>query len=79
MRITEQDIFDALEQATKGPDDALTSEQLMKLTGAGYKRIRKGLKALKAQGRLEVYRIKAEAVDGVMRYTNAYRITPKGE
>ena len=74
--ITRDEWLSALSEALKLPEGSgLTSAELCTQIGIGDDALLRRLKALKAQGRLEVTRGYRESIDGIMRIVPVYRIT----
>jgi hypothetical protein len=59
-------------------DDGARTEEICLALGLGETTVRKMLRQLKAQGRLEVVRRRIEAVDGKLVTVRAYRIPAQG-
>lgn len=81
MEFEGADLIAALEAAREEQTNAagaLTMRELQQTTGRGIATLRRELWALKEAGRLQVVRVKAPRIDGVMTGTVAYRITQDG-
>ena len=77
MRITQDDLLDALQTALgpMGDDgDGKTVQDIVAETGWGTTVVRKNLANLQRQGRLEVVRVKRPALDGRQCSVPAYRM-----
>ena len=74
--ITQDDLLQALADAmtSAGPDDAKTFAELEDAHGIGSSRLRKLLRRLHQQGRLEVINVKRPSLSGVLQPIPAYRI-----
>lgn len=76
--VTEGELLQALADAAKveSPAEALTGPELMAASGMGAHRFRKAMHLLKAAGRLQVYPVQRESLDGRTITTRGYVITP---
>lgn len=76
-RITEAELLEALARATTSdaPSDARTGPELQKAMGVGEKKLRAALKALAAEGRLQIHRVLRQSVDGRTVPVQGYTIT----
>lgn len=74
--ITEAELLDALAEAARGvePSEARTGPELMAATGFPEKRLRAALKALQAQGRLDVHQVTRQSLDGRAIRVPAYTV-----
>ena len=87
MRITTPDLLQALAEASRGErlsvedvvrgEKAATVEELAQVMGCGVARVRKALKALAAQGRLEVLSRRRASISGKPILIPAYRVKEK--
>lgn len=77
MKITESELLDALVVASQSHPDAMTGPELEQATGIGVKRLRAGLKAFAAAGRLQVHRVIRTNILGQQVPVPAYTILPK--
>ncbi len=81
QNITQDDLLQALREAMAPKEGEegegfRTVDELARATGAHGERIRKGLKALAGEGRLETRGVKRQAIDGRMGHVPAYRVRP---
>ena len=78
VKITEQELFEALAAAGRGtsPDEAKTANELAEESGITHKAARSALMALKKQGRLVIHTVTREALDGRACRIAGYTITP---
>jgi alkylated DNA nucleotide flippase Atl1 len=78
MKITEAELFDALERAAHGdgPEDARTMMEMARAAGVGERQTRRALHVLNAEGRLVVHRVIRTALDGRRAQVAAYTILP---
>lgn len=78
MKVTTDDILDALRQALEKPSDANGSSvvELAARSGISEDRVRKSLKTLAAQNRLEVGRAYRPDISGRPMLIPTYRIKP---
>lgn len=76
MRITEQELLDALAAASPGagPEDARTQEEIAIASCLSIKRVRVAMRALQQQGRLIPHRVMRTRMDGVQTPVTAYTI-----
>jgi DNA-binding GntR family transcriptional regulator len=81
MKITQDDLLDALRHALEAPNagDAPTVNELQVTMGCGSAKVRRALKALAAQGRLEVVQVRRTSLTGIGILCPGYRIKPKGK
>lgn len=81
VNITEAEILDALraalEEVAKGPDDALTTGDLVEATGWGEDRVRRMLRRMLRDGDAECVRVRRMAMDTRMAVVPAYRLKAK--
>ncbi len=79
MKVTTDDLLDALKQALAKPEhgDASTVADIVAATGQHEKRVRDGLRLVMAEGRLEVVKVFRPAIDGRMAKVAGYRIKGK--
>lgn len=77
VEITDSEIVDALNAAIgtgeMAPADAFSREEIHDATGWGLPRISKHLRALKAQGQVEIVIVSRERVDGRLGPVPCYR------
>lgn len=77
MKITTDDLLDALRAALELPGEtAPTVLDLTATMGCGEARVRKALKALAHQGRLETVRVRSTSITGAAIFVPGYRIKP---
>lgn len=77
ITITENEIIQALQDAVRqapGDDNAVTTDDILAVTGWGEHKLRRHMRAIKASGRLESTRVMRESIDGRMCAVPAYRI-----
>lgn len=74
--ITEAEIRDALAEATNGPKEARTVQELVSDTGVAERRVRRALKALQIEGRLQAHTVRRPDLSGRMQPVPAYAILP---
>lgn len=76
MNVTTEDLLDALRDALAKPTDgtASTIAELITTTGYGNAKMRRLLKAVQAEGRLEVVRVYRPNLMGTQSAVPAYRI-----
>jgi hypothetical protein len=76
--ISESELLDALAAATRedAPEHARTANELAAESGICIKRVRAALAVVKAQGRLNIYTVSREALDGRLSRVAGYTITP---
>lgn len=76
--ITEAEILDALSSALgdKGPDHAMTQEQMARAFGINVKRVRQAMRELQSQGRLRSHRVIRVGLNGISQPVTAYTIQP---
>jgi hypothetical protein len=76
MRVTQDDLLDALRAALTKPanSDGATVQDLTLAMGCSEGKARKALKGLAQQGRLEVLKVYRPSLDGRMFSIPAYRI-----
>ena len=84
INITTTEILEALRAGRRtpiNPDDAYTVREMVERTGWTRNRIEIQLRAIKAQGNLEMVTVQRERLDGMMHACPAYRFTksPKGK
>jgi len=81
MKVTQDDLLDALRQAMTVPasGDAPTVGELAAATGRNVQVVRASLKALLDAGRLEVVTMRRPALDGRMRVVPGYRMKAKAK
>lgn len=79
VSLTADQILAEIEKAARvrDPDDAKTAIELQKATGLSRDRISKYLHLLKDAGRLQVHRVKREALDGSLKWYPAYTVRKK--
>ena len=78
LTITESELLEALAHSQRpGEDGARTVREMVADTGLAETRIHKALQAFQAQGRLTVYRVRRQAIDGTSKVVPAYSITKK--
>lgn len=77
MTFTETDaleaIREALQQPTSRPEGAYTAAELQEMAGVGDRTIRRALRAMLAEGKVECIRIPVLYIDGRLVSTPAYR------
>lgn len=76
VRVTTQDLLDALVTATNAPEDARTVRELSDEHGMTERAVRNALRVFQAQGRLTVHRVFRAALDGRNSQVAAYTIAP---
>lgn len=76
ISLTADQIVAEIERAArvKDPADAKTADELRRATGLSRDRISKYLHLLKDAGRLQVHRVKREALDGSLKWYPAYTV-----
>jgi predicted ArsR family transcriptional regulator len=76
--VTESELLRALQAALsaapEGATGAMTTRELCEALDLYPEKVRRGLRALSAQGRLEIVRVKRQGLDGRMSYRPAYRL-----
>jgi hypothetical protein len=77
LRITEAEILEALVTASTAPDDARTVPEMSRETGVSEDRLRRALRAIADEGRLQVHRVVRRAIDGRAAAVAAYTVTPR--
>jgi hypothetical protein len=77
VKITQQELLDALATASAEPEDARTINELCAEHGLNAKQMREALHAIAAQQRLGVHRVTRIALDGRRGQVPAYTILPK--
>lgn len=78
-KFTTNDILEAISAAvtvSADPDGAATKNEIVAASGLSEGMVTQRLMGLKREGRLEVVRVKREAIDGNMRSAPAYRVLP---
>lgn len=80
VKITQAEILDALQVARRadiGPAHAMTVGDMAVKAGVHRHVIEAELARIKREGRLHIYRVERERLDGVKRLVPAYVIAPK--
>jgi hypothetical protein len=76
VTITHAELLDALATASTAPEDAQTVGEICAATGIPIRRVRDGLRALQAAGRLGVHSVMRPDLGGRMQRVPAYTIHP---
>lgn len=76
VKITQQELLDALATANVAPSEARTVAELVALTGWNKKRIWDAIGKLAMQDRIMSYQVSRPAIDGSNRMSPAYAILP---
>lgn len=81
MKVTTDDLLDALRVALEKPSegDGITVVELANTMKCAEEKVRRTLRVIAGQGRLEVSRVRRPAIDGRLMLVPAYRIKPKGK
>jgi DNA-binding GntR family transcriptional regulator len=79
VNISTDDLLDAIRAALEAPADGegATVHELTATMACGAGKVRRALKALSDQGRLEVVRLRRTMIDGRPSLVPGYRIKPK--
>lgn len=81
MTVTTDDLLDAIRDALAKPvaGDASTMAELKTATGYGHDKLRRLIRLVHAEGRLECVRVTRPTIIGTMATVPAYRIKPKAK
>lgn len=81
MKVSQDDLLAVLaaEMGKAKPGDGSTMYELRASMGCGDGKLRKLLKALQAEGRLECVRVYRLTLNGVMGQVPGYRVKPAGK